>query len=61
MVIVAQFGGQSELWNVLLKPWSARIAKRIFEETIEAVGYLIIFFGAIETSLPRTVASAKDP
>lgn len=60
VVIVAQLGGQSELWKALLEPGSARIAKRVFEETIEAVGYLIIFFGAIEFSLLKTRAPLQN-
>jgi hypothetical protein len=47
--ILAQILGQAELWHALIETSSARTAKRTFEETVETVGYLTLFFGAIET------------
>jgi hypothetical protein len=47
--IVAQILGQSELWYALIENPSARPTKRVFEETIETIGYLTVFFGSIET------------
>jgi hypothetical protein len=48
--VVAQILGQRELWHAVIETPSARLAKRVFEETIETIGYLTVFFGAIETS-----------
>src|SRR5918994_4078900 len=47
--VVAQILGQSELWYALIETPSARPTKRVFEETIETIGYLTVFFGSIET------------
>ncbi len=48
--VVAQILGQRELWHAVIETPSARLAKRVFEETIETIGYLTVFFGAIESS-----------
>ena len=48
--VVAQILGQAEVWHALIETESARSAKRVFEETLETIGYLTVFFGAIEAS-----------
>ena len=53
----AQILGQAEVWHALIETSSARSAKRVFEETLETIGYLIIFFGAIETSEGKATAN----
>ncbi len=61
VAIAAQLLGQQELWQPLLATSSAaRTAKITVEETIEALGYLILFFGAIETCFLKGNSERKD-
>jgi hypothetical protein len=48
--IVAQVLCQAELWHELLAGPGARTVKRVVEESLETLGYMILFLGAIETS-----------
>jgi len=58
--IVAQILGQSELWHALIETSSARTAKRVFEETVETIGYLTLFLGAIETSSLKGIKETRN-
>jgi hypothetical protein len=58
--ILAQILGQSELWYALIETSSARTVKRVFEETVETIGYLTLFFGAIETYFLRENSEIDD-
>jgi hypothetical protein len=46
--IVAQIFGQAELWHVILDGPAARTVKRVIEESLETLGYVILFFGSVE-------------
>ena len=60
-VIAAQILGQAELWHALIEPTTtARTAKRVLEETVETIGYLTLFFGAIETSSLNGIQELGD-
>jgi hypothetical protein len=48
--IVAQIFGQAELWHAILSGPAARTVKRVIEESLETLGYVILFFGAVEAS-----------
>jgi hypothetical protein len=53
-VLLAQILGQSELWHALIDGPSGRNAKRVLEETLETVGYLMLFCGSIEVFYDRS-------
>jgi hypothetical protein len=57
-VIVAQLLGQSVLWRALIESSSGRPAKRVFEEILETIGFLTLFFGALETCSLRKIESS---
>ena len=56
VLIYAQIVGQKELWQSLMGVSYIRPVKDVAEEMQEMVGYLLIFFGAIESYL-RTLVS----
>jgi hypothetical protein len=56
--IVAQILGQAELWHALIEGPSARTVKRVLEESLETMGYVILFLGALEIRVRRTLATA---
>ena len=57
--IVAQILGQAELWQALLEGPAARASKRFVEESLETVGYLILFLGAVEAYLDAKQAAGR--
>ena len=51
VAVLAQLIQQRQLWSVVVTPPFVATVQIAVEETIEAAGYLIILFGAIETFL----------
>ena len=57
--IVAQILGQVELWQALVVGSSPRTPKRVVEESLETMGYAILFLGAVEACIH--LRSRKSP
>jgi hypothetical protein len=53
--IVAQILGQAELWHGIVDGPGARAVKRVVEESLETMGYILLFFGALEARLATAV------
>lgn len=49
VLVPAQILGQKELWYALPEPSAQRTAKKVFEESTELVGYLVLAAAAVET------------
>ncbi len=49
MVVYAEIIGQAELWQALMGDGYIRSVKRTVEELAEFMGYLLLFYGAVET------------
>ena len=60
-VLVVAYGeiiGQAELWQALMGDGYVRPVKRAAEELAEFMGYLLLFFGAVETCFLKAHDSA---
>jgi hypothetical protein len=51
VVVYAQLIGQKALWMAVLAPDVYRPIKEIVEESSELLGYLLLFFGAVEAAV----------
>ncbi len=49
VVVYAEIIGQAELWKALMGDHYVRSVKRVAEELAEFMGYLLLFYGAVET------------
>jgi hypothetical protein len=49
VVVYGEIIGQAELWKALMGDGYVRSVKRAAEELAEFMGYLLLFFGAVET------------
>lgn len=49
LILNAQVIGQQEIWETLMGSAYMRVVKDAVEETSEIIGYLLLFFGALES------------
>ena len=49
VVVYGEIIGQAELWQAIMGDQYFRPVKRTVEELAEFMGYLLVFFGAVET------------
>ncbi len=49
VLVYSQIIGYAELWKAIMEPLYIRSVKRVVEELAEFMGYLLLFFGAVET------------
>ncbi len=49
VVVYGEIIGQAELWKAIMEPLYIRSVKRVVEELAEFIGYLLLFYGAVET------------
>jgi hypothetical protein len=60
--ILAQVFGQVELWHSLIEGPAARTVKRIIEESLETIGYMTLFLGALESlAFAASKHGAREP
>jgi hypothetical protein len=60
VVVYAEIIGQAELWKALMGDHYVRSVKRVAEELAEFMGYLLLFYGAVETCFLKD-DQAYDP
>jgi hypothetical protein len=60
VVVYGQIIGQAELWQALMGDYYVRSVKRVAEELAEFMGYLLLFYGALETCFMKD-AQAYHP
>ncbi len=60
VVVYGEIIGQAELWEALMGDHFIRPVKRAVEELAEFMGYLLLFFGAVETCFLKD-AHQYDP